>query len=189
VLALNPLDVATRIAYELVMALTLAVEPLPGAAAIVLFTCFVRALLLPLTVRAIRSRQLGTQLAAQLATLPFFMVLYRLFSSSTVDHSPNELLGQTLWGAPLDGRFLAHPAAPAFWLVFVALAAVAWWTARQVPREGPGAVLRLLPYGTVPFAALLPLAAGIYLVASTAWTAAERAFLRPPPAEQQPDRS
>jgi YidC/Oxa1 family membrane protein insertase len=39
-------------------------------------------------------------------------------------------------------------------------------------------VLRLMPYGTVVMAALVPLAAGIYLLTTTTWTAAERALLR-----------
>lgn len=178
VLAFSPLDGATGVAYHLVMALSSAV---PAALSIVVFTCCVRAALLPLAVRAIRGRSVGTQLTASLATLPFFMILYRLFNSSTVDGAPNALLGHGLWGVPLSGHFLAHPAAPAFWVVFAALAAVAWWTSRRVPAEGR--FLRLLPFGTVLFAALVPLAAGIYLVTSTTWTAVERAVLRPRPAE------
>jgi YidC/Oxa1 family membrane protein insertase len=122
-----------------------------------------------------------------LAQLPFFFVLYRLFTSSTVDGAPNELLGHTLWGVHLGTRFLADPAAPVFWVVFAALAAVAlWtvvWTARRMPSNadapaGVGLLIRLLPFGTVVFAAWLPLAAGIYLVTTTAWSAAERLVLR-----------
>lgn len=183
-LAFDPLDGATGVAYHLVMALTSAVPP---AAAIVVFTCCVRAALLPLAVRAIRGRGVGTQLAASLATLPFIMILYRLFTSSTVDGTQNALLARALWGVPLDGHFLAHPAAPVFWVVFAALAAVASWTSRRVPPEGPGRLLRFLPFGTVLVAGVLPLAAGVYLVTSTAWTAVERAVLRPakaPPDEE-----
>lgn len=36
---------------------------------------------------------------------------------------------------------------------------------------------RLLPYLTVAFAAFVPLAAGLYLLTTTAWTAAERTLL------------
>ncbi len=36
----------------------------------------------------------------------------------------------------------------------------------------------LLPYLTVVIAAVVPLAAGIYLLTTTAWTTAERALLR-----------
>jgi YidC/Oxa1 family membrane protein insertase len=43
---------------------------------------------------------------------------------------------------------------------------------------GLGLISRILPYTTVVIAAFVPLAAGIYLLATTAWTAAERAVLR-----------
>jgi YidC/Oxa1 family membrane protein insertase len=44
---------------------------------------------------------------------------------------------------------------------------------------GPAAaVAGLLPFATVVVAAFVPLAAGLYLVTSTAWTLAERMFLR-----------
>jgi len=36
----------------------------------------------------------------------------------------------------------------------------------------------VLPYLTVDIAAVVPLAAGIYLLTTTAWTTAERALLR-----------
>lgn len=41
-----------------------------------------------------------------------------------------------------------------------------------------GALGRLLPYSTVIFAAFVPLAAGLYLLTSTAWTAIERVILQ-----------
>jgi YidC/Oxa1 family membrane protein insertase len=43
------------------------------------------------------------------------------------------------------------------------------------PNE-PGVLLRVLPYLTVVVAAFVPLAAGIYLLTSTGWALAERAF-------------
>jgi YidC/Oxa1 family membrane protein insertase len=51
----------------------------------------------------------------------------------------------------------------------------------------PAALIRLLPFATVAIAAFVPLAAGLYLATSTAWTLAERAVLgrgalRPGPA-------
>lgn len=46
----------------------------------------------------------------------------------------------------------------------------------------PGWLSRALPYATVAIAAVVPLAAGIYLLTTTAWTAAERALLRRRPA-------
>ena len=42
--------------------------------------------------------------------------------------------------------------------------------------EVPQVLLRVLPYLNVVFAAFIPLAAGIYLLASTGWALAERAF-------------
>ncbi|WP_225848194.1 hypothetical protein [Streptomyces sp. HPF1205] len=39
-----------------------------------------------------------------------------------------------------------------------------------------------LPFGTVVFAAFVPLAAGLYLPTTTAWTAAERWYLYREPA-------
>jgi YidC/Oxa1 family membrane protein insertase len=40
-----------------------------------------------------------------------------------------------------------------------------------------GALARVAPFATVVFAAFLPLAAGLYLLASGTWTAVERAVL------------
>jgi YidC/Oxa1 family membrane protein insertase len=46
------------------------------------------------------------------------------------------------------------------------------------PAAVPGWLTRLLPYTTVVIAAVVPLAAGIYLLTTTAWTTAERARQR-----------
>ena len=56
--------------------------------------------------------------------------------------------------------------------------------AGQLARAGP--LGRILPYTTLIIAAFVPLAAGFYLLTTTAWTAAERAVLRrwAPPAAQ-----
>ncbi len=43
-----------------------------------------------------------------------------------------------------------------------------------VPAGSPGWLVRVLPYLTVVIAAFAPLAAGVYLVTSTAWSLAER---------------
>jgi YidC/Oxa1 family membrane protein insertase len=64
--------------------------------------------------------------------------------------------------------------------------------ARQqgAPAQQQGAVgflMRILPFATVAFAALVPLAAGLYLLTTTAWAAAERAvFNRLAPAPAAP---
>ena len=45
-----------------------------------------------------------------------------------------------------------------------------------VPATTPGWLVRVLPYLTVGFAAFVPLAAGVYLITSVAWSLGERAF-------------
>jgi YidC/Oxa1 family membrane protein insertase len=45
-----------------------------------------------------------------------------------------------------------------------------------VPAGTPGWLVRVLPYLTVAFAAFVPLAAGVYLVTSVAWSLGERTF-------------
>jgi len=45
-----------------------------------------------------------------------------------------------------------------------------------VPATTPGWLVRVLPYLTVAFAAFVPLAAGVYLITSVAWSLCERAF-------------
>ena len=128
-----------------------------------------------------------------LLQIPFFTVVYRLFLSGTVGGGPNALLQQRLLGAPLGSHWLTG-AGPwsgqglVFAAVFGLLVLVAWVSARAARRwagtPGPaaaqpagvtGALLRLLPFATVAIAAIVPLAAGIYLLTTTAWAAAERA--------------
>ncbi|MBW8482176.1 YidC/Oxa1 family membrane protein insertase [Actinomadura parmotrematis] len=114
---------------------------------------------------------------------PFFLVMYRLFTRSVIAGHQNLLLAHTLLAAPLGqnwiglvggGAGLLAPASLVFLGLFALLAAVAWWSARQMPA-GP---LRLVPFATVAAAAVVPLAAGLYLLAGSAWTAGERAVLR-----------
>jgi YidC/Oxa1 family membrane protein insertase len=118
-----------------------------------------------------------------LAQLPFFMVMYRLFTTATVGGEPNSLLGATLLGTPLGAHGLAG--SPLVFVIAAGLAVVAWFSVRWQHRhrdataEVPGAkLLRLLPYGTVLATLVVPQAAGIYLLTTTAWSAAERALLR-----------
>ncbi|QXJ20685.1 membrane protein insertase YidC [Actinomadura graeca] len=117
--------------------------------------------------------------------VPFFMVMYRLFVSASVGGHQNLLLAHTLLGAPLGqtwvgllGGGLLAPPSLVFLGLFALLAAVAVWTSRQVTADGPmGTAARVVPFGTVVFAAFVPLAAGLYLLASGLWTAVERAVL------------
>jgi YidC/Oxa1 family membrane protein insertase len=118
-----------------------------------------------------------------LAQLPFFMVMYRLFTTATVGGEPNSLLGATLLGTPLGAHGLAG--SPLVFVIAAGLAVVAWFSVRwqdshrDATAEVPGAkLMRLLPYGTVLATLVVPQAAGIYLLTTTAWSAAERALLR-----------
>ncbi|WFE42126.1 YidC/Oxa1 family membrane protein insertase [Micromonospora sp. WMMD998] len=131
---------------------------------------------------------------------PFFMVMYRLFA--TGDGAP-ELVGERLAGVPLGwhlGDGLAGPVPAVFGVLLAALLALAWWSSRRTRRlaaatagagggvpdgGGPGAavlgrLMPLLPYGTVLVALVVPLAAVLYLVTTTAWTALEQGVLRRP---------
>jgi YidC/Oxa1 family membrane protein insertase len=116
-----------------------------------------------------------------LLQLPFFMVMYRLFTTPVLGGEPNSLLGATLLGTPLGAHGLAG--SPLVFVIAAGLAVVAWFTVRRQSRDTTadvpgGRLLRLLPYGTVLMTLVVPQAAGIYLLTTTAWTAAERALLR-----------
>jgi len=114
-----------------------------------------------------------------LLQLPFFMVMYRLFTTATIGGEPNSLLGATLLGTPLGAHGLAG--SPLVFVIAAGLAVVAWFSVRlqAANAEVPGGkLLRLLPYGTVLATLVVPQAAGIYLLTTTAWSAAERALLR-----------
>lgn len=121
-----------------------------------------------------------------LIQLPIFSVMYRLFVSPTVGGQPNLLLTRQLAGAPLGTHWFTEVARSgvfgAHGLVFLALFAllgvVGWFSSRRIPEpERPTTLtrlLRLLPYGTVLVAAVMPLADGLYLLATTAWAVTER---------------
>jgi YidC/Oxa1 family membrane protein insertase len=122
---------------------------------------------------------------------PFFSVMYLVFRSPVIGGVRNALLGHDLFGAPLGGTWLSG-AGPfsaqgaVFAGLFLLLAGIGWVTARRTralaaPAGGteaaPAFVTRVIPYITVAFAAFLPLASGLYLATTTAWTLAERAML------------
>jgi len=127
-----------------------------------------------------------------LIQLPFFTIMYRLFLSRTVAGRPNGLLTRDLLHTPLGTHWLAG-AGPVstqgllFLALFALLAGVAFLAVRASRGTAPavtgqpaalGALTRVLPYSTLAIAAFVPLAAGIYLLTTTSWTAAERAVLR-----------
>ncbi len=128
-----------------------------------------------------------------LLQVPFFAVVYRLFLSGTIGGSPNALLRRHLLGVSLGSHWLTG-AGPwsgqglVFGAVFLLLVLVAGisvraarrWAAPAPARQGgaSAAMARVLPFATVVIAAVVPLAAGLYLLTTTAWAAAERALFR-----------
>jgi YidC/Oxa1 family membrane protein insertase len=120
-----------------------------------------------------------------LAQLPFFWVMYRLFSTAVVAGQSNQLLSGTLFGAPLGLHWPLLTSTPAYLGLAVLLAVVAYfsarWQARQADSQPTGLVgqlTRVMPYGTLVTAAFIPLAAGLYLLTTTMWTVVERTILQ-----------
>ncbi|MFE7755402.1 YidC/Oxa1 family membrane protein insertase [Streptomyces sp. NPDC057429] len=141
-----------------------------------------------------------------LLQMPAFFLLYHLFSSQEIGGEPNSLLGHELFSAPLGERWhnaLADGGpfgaqALVYLALFVIVAAVATFnygrTKRQMaqnpmtPATGPdgqpvpgmGAMTKIMPlmsFLTLFSVAFVPLAAALYIVTSTTWTAIERAYL------------
>jgi YidC/Oxa1 family membrane protein insertase len=147
---------------------------------------------------ALQARE-GTSLLAGIwplvAQWPFLSVMYLLFRSAQVAGGPNRLLTHSLLGAPLGAHWLSGAGVVSaqgavFLGLFAILAALCWLSARIARRTAPAAPLMspgpapgpgglrltaaVLPYLTVVFAAFLPLATGLYLVTTVAWSTAER---------------
>ena len=138
----------------------------------------------------------GTSVFAALTPMllqwPLLSVTYLLFRSARVGGGPNRLLSRDLFGVPL-GTYWLGGAGPVdmkglvFLGVFAVLGVLCWLLARfaravmpataGVPGSG-GVLGKLLPYLTVVIAAFAPLAAGVYLVTSTGWSALERYLFR-----------
>ncbi|MBV2365149.1 YidC/Oxa1 family membrane protein insertase [Streptomonospora nanhaiensis] len=132
-----------------------------------------------------------------LAQLPVFAVLYGVFIGAG---GGGDLLGATLGGAPLgsglgDALASGEPARMLVFAVLLAVLAATAWASRRfltlpamaraaedgdpdAPATRVMAAMSYLSYTTVVFAAFVPLAAGLYLAATTAWTVAERLVLR-----------
>jgi YidC/Oxa1 family membrane protein insertase len=143
----------------------------------------------------------ASPLAGMLPTLlqaPVLSVVYGLFILPTINGHSNGLLAQHLLGVPLGTSMVhllgARPLGPDV-LVFAGLLlviGVVAYAARRVALRlatplpddaAPGmrrvnAALSWLPFLTMLFAALVPLAATIYLTVTTAWTLVERQVLR-----------
>ncbi|GAA2479161.1 YidC/Oxa1 family membrane protein insertase [Streptomyces gobitricini] len=123
---------------------------------------------------------------------PAFLLMYHLFSGGTME-------GHSLLAAPLVGRWtdaladggVFGAAGLVYVALFVIVAAVATYTYRRTKGQmaemgdgmagglgaGVGKVVPLLSFATLVTVAVVPLAAALYVVTSTAWTAAERAYL------------
>ncbi|MGW0813788.1 YidC/Oxa1 family membrane protein insertase [Streptomyces viridiviolaceus] len=139
-----------------------------------------------------------------LCQLPAFFLLYHLFSSSEIGGRANELLSHQLFAAPLGGRWadalgdggMLGGAGLVYVGLFAFVAAVAAFNyrltkrtmaARPVPASGDGeqvpglgAVTKVMPFMsffTLVTVAVVPLAAALYVVTSTTWSAVERAVL------------
>jgi YidC/Oxa1 family membrane protein insertase len=141
-----------------------------------------------------------------LLQLPFFSVMYRLFLDHSVGGAPNTLLTHSLLAAPLDSHWLAG-AGPlsaqgaVFAGLFALLAVVAVLAVRAARRAAPAVPLVpaaagaapaastpggravslmswVIPFASLVTAAIVPLAAGLYLLTTTAWTLGERTVLR-----------
>jgi YidC/Oxa1 family membrane protein insertase len=180
-----------------------------AALAIVVFTLLIRLLISPLTYQQVRAQRRQATLAPEieklreehgkdqmalatetlalqraagispfaailpaLAQAPFFMVMYRVALRAPAG---------ALMGVPLT----AHLAAglPVFAVLLALSAALAWWSSRRMisaVTTGSVGLLKYLPYLSVLAVAWMPLAGGIYLVTSTAWTAVEQAVYRRP---------
>jgi YidC/Oxa1 family membrane protein insertase len=124
---------------------------------------------------------------------PFFSVMYLVFRSPVIHGVRNALLGHDLFGAPLGSHWLSASGpfsaqGAVFAGLFLLLAVIGWVSARvarAAASQGSSstgglqaALVRFTPYLTVAFAAFLPLASGLYLATTTAWTLAERAVVR-----------
>ncbi|MFB9908373.1 YidC/Oxa1 family membrane protein insertase [Allokutzneria oryzae] len=133
------------------------------------------------TLEFYRSSGLFTGMLPTIAQIPFFFVMYRLFSMPMINGHANDLLTHDVLGIPLGSYVFgldafSLEAVVVFGALLGLIALVGWWTARRQPPGGPGC-LRLVHYVTVVIALFVPLAAGIYLLVTTAWTAVQRAVL------------
>ncbi|MDP9797520.1 YidC/Oxa1 family membrane protein insertase [Catenuloplanes nepalensis] len=126
-----------------------------------------------------------------LLQVPFFTVMYRLFTTPTLAGEHNALLDERFFGTAL-GAHVNDGGLALFAVLLAMLTVLAWWSSRRMalvqaanptPADAPPGqaqimrVMRFLPYGTVLFALVVPLAAVLYLVTTTTWTAAERLLL------------
>ncbi|MFI7504666.1 YidC/Oxa1 family membrane protein insertase [Streptomyces sp. NPDC049687] len=141
-------------------------------------------------------------LLPSLCQLPAFFLLYHLFSSSSIGGEANALLGHRFLGAPLGDRWtdaltgdgLFGPAGLVYFGLFAVVAAVASFNFVRARRVSPitagagvgaevpglGTLAKAMPFLsflTLVTVAVVPLAAALYVITSTTWSALERAAL------------
>ncbi len=129
---------------------------------------------------------------------PIVGLLYSVFLHPVIGDHANELLTQTLFGVPLGrnlvGAVRAGTADPATWIVIgclaLAIALVGELTRRLFRPSLPGSpgasgiptvpagLLGILQFATALVALFVPLAAGLYLLTTVAWTLVQRLILR-----------
>jgi len=114
-----------------------------------------------------------------LAQAPFFMLMYHVVQPGA--GAPTGVLAGQLFGVPLTAHLMGG--LPVFAVLLAVGTLLAWWSSRRVQRSmAADAPLRRVmagvPYLSVAAIAWLPLAGGLYLVTSTAWTALEQLALR-----------
>jgi YidC/Oxa1 family membrane protein insertase len=139
----------------------------------------------------------ASPLAGCLPTLlqaPVLSTVYGLFILGSINGHANGLLIERFFMVPLGASLVSGPGWPGV-LVFVGvllvIAVVAWLSRRTALRNAPAMTdatppalqnlagpLSWLPFITVVFAAIVPLAAALYLAVTTAWTLSERIILR-----------
>jgi YidC/Oxa1 family membrane protein insertase len=139
-----------------------------------------------------------------LLQMPAFFLLYHLFSNTTIGGESNELLTHRLfaarlgerWADALGGGGVFGAAGLVYLGLFAVVVAVAVFNYRRTKRmmavNGPlpagdgqqvpglGAVGKVMPFMsffTLFTVAVVPLAAALYVVTSTTWSAVERAAL------------
>ncbi|MFD8428652.1 YidC/Oxa1 family membrane protein insertase [Streptomyces coelicoflavus] len=137
--------------------------------------------------------------------LPAFFLLYHLFSSTSIGGEANALLSHRLLAAPLGGHWAdalgdggpLGGAGLVYAALFAVVAGVATFSYRLTRRTmaarpvlpagdgeaavpGVGALTKVMPFMsffTLVTVAVVPLAAALYVVTSTTWSAVERAVL------------
>ena len=129
---------------------------------------------------------------------PVISTVYGLFILQGINGHPNSLLTEHVFGVQLGTPLVRFVAEASVWpgaFVYVTLlciiATVAWLSRRAALRNAPPpadglpagmqnltGILSWMPFITVIFAAIVPLAATLYLAVTTSWTLAERAILR-----------